>query len=89
MKDLKQVEKTTGRRPKELDEEPEIWPENQEAIDAWTLLFSGERNTPLAEIECYARLKGIGALALAEKVRAVDREYFAAETLKRKWTSQK
>ncbi len=57
--------------------EPQLWPENKSAIDAWLLLKVGEQAIPLSEIVIYARLNGFDALTLAKKVRQIDRRHAA------------
>lgn len=51
---LKQVEKTTGRRPSELDQEPELCEAHNDALEAYIALAE----YTYSEIDSYVRLTG-------------------------------
>jgi hypothetical protein len=84
LKDLRQVERTTGATPKELLDAPELWPENESAWNCWLLL--NDFRTPgtalaLADVGFVLRVyqgamnRAPTQMAVLEKIRSIENEW--------------
>jgi hypothetical protein len=87
-----QWERTAGKPHPELEHEPELWPENQAAWNAWLFLCRfrpsgwGVNPIPLAEYETFFRMRGVPVqlrFQLAHLISLVDEVFMETTTRSR------